>query len=224
MPTSTPDAPGDDMSRWQRITGTASNLFLKPAVAAEAATGDDRPKAYEPTTVPELEEAVKRSNDKERLVGLLVAPVAAAIGFIVTASLVANDPKALLANGQVNPHHVNPTLYTELGLLSMALALIMLGTAWFRKRTFFGFAAAMYGLSLFNLHYWGFGVPYILIGSWYLVRAYRLSQKLKLARAGDSPVRGPAPTPAPPNKRYTPPAAPTRRAPKPKPGNGIEAG
>ena len=42
---------------------------------------------------------------------------------------------------------------------------------------------ALYGLSIFNLHFWGFGVPYLLFGSWYLVRAYRLEQKLKLAKA-----------------------------------------
>ena len=65
----------------------------------------------------------------------------------------------------------------------MALALLMLGAAWFRKRLLLGIAMALYGLSIFNLHYWGFGFPFILAGAWYLVRAYRLSEKLKHAKA-----------------------------------------
>ena len=207
------------MSRWKRFTGSVSNFALKPAVAAEDGTGNAKNTLDQLTTEAEIEAAAKRSNDKERLVGLLVSPVAAAIGFLVTTALVANDPKL------PDPHHVNPNQYTEFGLLAMALSLAMLGTAWFRKRTFFGIASAMYGLSLFNLHYWGFGVPYILIGSWYLVRAYRLAEKLKAVRAGDiTSPRTAVKRTGGPNKRYTPPTAPPARAPKPKPGKGIEAG
>ena len=224
---SDPDATGDqspsDASRWKRFTASTSNLFLKPAVAAEGATGNTKSAFDDLTTAEEVQAAIKRSNDKERLVGLLVAPVAAAIGFLVTSALVANDPKKYLASGLPNPHYTNPTLYTELGLMSMALALAMLGTAWFRKRTFFGIAAAFYGLSLFNLRYWGFGVPYILIGSWYLVRAYRLSEKLKRINAAGADSLGPSAGPATPSKRYTPPAAPPRSAPKSKRDKGIEA-
>jgi hypothetical protein len=204
------------------MTGSVSNFVLKPTVAAENATGK-RSDIDQPTTIDEIEALSKRANDKERLVGLLVAPVAAGIGFLVTASLVANDPKALYANGQPNPHHGNPSVYFQFGLLSMALAIAMLAMAWFRKRTFLGIASAMYGLSLFNLHYWGFGVPFIMIGSWYLVRAYRLSEKLKRAKADGITGTGPSMAAKPlPSKRYTPP--PARRTPKSRPGKGIEAG
>jgi hypothetical protein len=225
MPSSTPDAAGEDaagdatdQSRWRRLTGSMSNMMLRPAVMAESSTGEDRPKAPEPTTEAEIEEAIKRASDKERLWGLILAPIAAGIGFVVTAALVHNDPAALYANGQVNPHHTNPTLYTELGLLSMAFAIGMLASAWFRKRILIGATMAMYGLSLFNLHYWGFGVPYIMFGSWYLVRAYRLSQKLKLVKTDGSPSGSAARRPQQ-NKRYTPPTA--TRTPKPKPGKEI---
>jgi hypothetical protein len=213
-----------DVGRWKRFTGTVSNFALKPAVAAENATGRDRPVADEPTTVAEIEAAIKQANDKERIIGLIAAPVAAAIVFLVMSSLVHNDPSALLANGAVNPRHTNPNVYTELGLVTLALALVMLGGAWFRKRLVIGIASALYGLSFFNLHYWGFGVPYIMIGAWYMVRAYRLSQKLKLAKAGDAPTAGPGGIRAQPNKRYTPPTAPTRRTPKANPAKGTEAG
>ncbi len=227
MPRSDPDAAGDDLpevSLWHRFTGSLSNMMLKPAVAAESRTGEDRPKDPVPTTVPELEAAIKRADDKERMIGLLAAPVAAAIVFIVTASLAHTNSNHYLANGAVNPHYTNPSHYTGLGLVTLGLALVMLGGAWFRKRLVIGIAAALYGLSFFNLKYWGFGLPYIMIGAWYMVRAYRLSQKLKLAKAADAPSYGPSGAQAPSNKRYTPPSAPARRPPKSKPAKGTEAG
>ena len=84
---------------------------------------------------------------------------------------------------------------------------------------------ALYGLSVFNLHYWGFGLPFIMAGAWYLVRSYRLSEKLKFAKAeGTGGASGRAAPRGQPSKRYTPPAAPARRPPKPKPGKELEAG
>jgi hypothetical protein len=221
-----PDA-GDDqtpsMSWWQRFTASVSTMMLKPAPADDEKGAPAKDAG--PTTIPELEAAVKRADDKERLVGLLLAPVAAAIALLVVASLTAHDPKALLSNGQINKLHVNPSLYAELGAVTLALALLMLGAAWFRKRILLGIAMALYGLSIFNLHYWGFGFPFILAGAWYLVRAYRLSEKLKQAKAEQPGTSGLGPAgPRPqPSKRYTPPAAPVRRA-KPKPGKELEAG
>jgi hypothetical protein len=224
---------GDDgtpprLSTWQHFRQNPDNesvgarlkdAMLKPAVAAE--TGPDaRARAAEPTTVEELEAATARADDKERLVGLLGAPVAAAIGLLVSASLIANDPKSVLANGVINTKHVNPSLYVELGAVAVGLALVMLVMAWLRKRLFLGIAMALYGLSIFNLHFWGFGIPYILAGAWLLVRAYRLSTKLKLAKetgdTGSSSARYEA------NKRYTPRASTSK--PKPKPGRGRDAG
>src|SRR5580700_550026 len=123
-----PDAADDEtprMSSWQRFTASISNFMLKPA-PAEPATGASEAADSGPSTVPELEAAVKRADDKERLVGLLMAPVAAAIALLVVASLVAHDPKALLVNGQINKLHVNPSLYVELGAVTLALALLML--------------------------------------------------------------------------------------------------
>ena len=139
-----------------------SGFMLKP--------GDDnaRPEksaaAEGPTTIPEIEAAIKRADDKERLVGLLVAPIAAAIGLLVTAAQIAHDPKATFPNGQIDHLHANPSIYLEFGLIAMVLALTMLAMAWFRKRLILGIATALYGLSIFNLHYWGFGLPFIMVG------------------------------------------------------------
>jgi hypothetical protein len=206
-------------TRWERFTAGISGFMLKdPSPAdlgsAKKATGGDGP-----TTIPEIEAAVKRADDKERLIGLLAAPVAAAIGLLVTATLLAHDPKGI--------KHVSPSLYLELSAVTMVLALLILIMAWLRKRTFLGIAMALFGLSIFNLHYWGFGLPFIIGGAWYLVRSYRLSEKLKFARAdaGPAATKGGATAPPPQaSKRYTPPAAPTRRPPKPKRGKELEAG
>ncbi len=226
-----PDAADDGstppLSTWDRITGSISNFMLKPAPVDQQPGADpDQGAGQDPTTIPEIEAAIKRASDKERAIGLLAAPIAAAIGLLVTASLVAHDPAAHYANGQIDKLHVNPSLYAELCAVTLVLALVMLVAAWFRKRLIVGIAMALYGLSLFNLHYWGFGVPFIIGGSWYLVRAYRLSEKLKHAKAeaaGGSTGYGPVSRPQP-SKRYTPPTAPIRPPSKSKRGKELEAG
>ena len=147
-----------------------------------------------PSSVEELEDAVKYANDKERLIGLLGAPIAAMIGFAITSLDVSNDPAGKL--------HVNPSTYYELELVLLVLSFVMLIMAMRRKRLFTGMAMALYGLTVFNLHYWGFGVPYILFGSWYLVRAYRLSRDLRLATEANSGNGAGRPRAS---KRYTPP-------------------
>ncbi len=219
-----PDLDGSDdnprpLSRWGRLTASISNFMLKPAV--NEATGKATKEDTGPTTVPEIEARIKRADDKERLIGLLAAPIAAAIGLLVTGALLAHDPKEVTK-------HVTPSLYVELGAVTMALALAMLAAAWFRKRTFLGIAMALYGLSIFNLHYWGFGLPFIMGGAWYLVRSYRLSERLKFAKAnggtGTATATGPAAARPQSSKRYTPPATPARRPAKPKRGKELEAG
>jgi hypothetical protein len=164
-----------------------------------------------PETVDEIEEAIAHADDKERLIGLIAAPLAAAIGLLVTQS--------------INAHSATkPTSSSQLLALSLfVLAAAMLASAWFRKRLYLGIAMALYGLSIFNLKFWGFGIPYLLFGSWYLVRAYRLQQKLKLVESdGTTGSAGGTVRRAQPNKRYTPPVTgPTKqqKAPKsPKPG------
>jgi hypothetical protein len=161
----------------------------------------------EPESIEQLEAAVARANDRERALGLIAAPLGAIVGVLVTADLI-NHAKTL---GQ------STSVYQTLTFVLLGMSLLMLITAWLRKRLFLGILMALYGVSIFNLHYWGFGVPFVLAGAWYLVRAYRLSQKLKLA-TGDGPgsqrrpgyVRPPGVLPRP-NKRYTPRTAPRKR-------------
>lgn len=172
---------------------------------------DDGNEHFEPRPAEELESAVRSADDKERLIGLIAAPLAAAIGILVTGALISNDPAARLKNGQINIHHVNPSVYEGLTYVVVGLSVIVLVSAMFRKRLFLGIALALYGLAIFNLHYWGFGVPFILAGAWLLVRAYRLQRELKEVTAAGQPPGRAGTRSQQATRRYTPPASPRKR-------------
>jgi len=115
----------------------------------------------------------------------------------------------------------------------IGLAVVMLVLAVLRKRLYLGIVMALYGLAIFNLRYWGFGIPFVMAGAWYLVRAYRLQRDLREATGGKPPRAGSqrrgdagtAPRPQP-NKRFTPPPSPSKmkRASRPKPESQKRAG
>jgi hypothetical protein len=191
-------------------------IFLKP-VDPGAAPAAEAP--ADPLSVEELEAAAKHANDKERLIGLIAAPLGAAIGLLVIDALITHDPAQFLKNGQVNKLYVSVSLYHELELVLLGLSLLMLVTAWFRKRLYLGMVTALYGLAVFNLHYWGFGIPFVMVGAWLLVRAYRAQRAFREAtgavpsRFGRSRSASAAANSARPqaNKRYTPPVAAPKR-------------
>jgi hypothetical protein len=163
-----------------------------------------------PETVEELQAAVKYANDKERLIGLTAAPLAAILGLVIISADISNDPAALLKNGQVNKLHTNVSTLHELLAVLLVLSVVMLFMAMLRKRLYLGMVTALYGLSVFNLHWWGFGVPYVMIGAWLLIRAYRLQRSLKEATGGTGDRRGGSALPPGPSRRYTPPSSPKR--------------
>lgn len=186
-----------------RLRQKLSRFFVEPPDPTRA------PRAVaERRTVEELEEDVRSASDKERIVGLLGAPFAAAIGLLVYGALAANDPSASLKDGLANSKHVSLSLYGDLLGVLLALSVVMLGTAWFRKRLYLGCAMALYGLAVFNMHYWGFGVPYVLFGAWMLVRAWRAQRDLREATGAGASRASAAFASAPlASKRYTPPSS-----------------
>jgi len=165
-----------------------SGAVLKPV--NEDAQG---PAADGPQTVEELEDAVRYADDTERLIGLVAAPLAAAIALVVSANQISHDPK-------------NTGTYHVLELSFLVMAGLLMAAAWYRKRLFMGILLALIGLGIFNLHYWEFGIPFVLAGAWYLVRAYRIQRALKEAQAeGGTPGRGRTNGRGPSqSKRYTP--------------------
>ena len=150
----------------------------------------------------ELEIEERRANDKERAIGLLAGPLATIITFLVVHHLVVNDPSARLSDGAVNKLHVSLSTYSHLFIVLIILSFGISAMALWRKRLFMGIVTSLYGLAIFNLHYWGFGVPFVMVGAWYLVRTYRLHRNVKESTAGGlSVTSGPASS-----KRYTPPS------------------
>ncbi|MGP0030994.1 MAG: hypothetical protein ACLPVF_10875 [Acidimicrobiales bacterium] len=187
---------------WMRF----QNAVVKPDSAPK------KDKAPDDRTLEEIDAQIKRADDKERAIGLVAAPLAGGIAIIISGSLI---------NHAVATHQ-STTAYYELMWVLVLMSVLMLGLAWFRKRLPLGIVMALFGLSIFNLKFWGFGVPFVMVGAWYLVRAYRLHQARKAA-GGESASYRPGSANAPraalprPNKRYTPPTAPVKRPAKPKP-------
>jgi hypothetical protein len=186
------DAPG--MTRWERLKYS----MVRP---------DDDPKdvkEQEIRPVGEIEAEISRSNDKERVIGLIAAPVAAIVGLVISSASV----------NYARSHNESVGVYEKLTYVLLGLAILILLTSWLRKRLFQGITLALFGLAIFQLHYSyvGFAAPFILFGAWYLMRAYRLQQELKRAEAAGPGAPRPkaSPSAAAPrprrNKRYTPPS------------------
>ncbi|HXW79530.1 MAG TPA: hypothetical protein VEJ84_08525 [Acidimicrobiales bacterium] len=199
------------------------NGTLKPALWHRLRPGSDQPKpalmdrlrlavlkpedpdapqrsrgAYE-LSGEELVAEEKRANDKERAIGLLAGPLAMLIAFLVIHELVVHDPAA------PSRLHVNLSTYSGLFIVLVILSFGITGMALWRKRLYLGIVTSLYGLAIFNLDYWGFGVPFVLVGAWYLVRTYRLHRNLRVSTtpAADG---GPVQSRPASSKRYTPPA------------------
>ena len=181
------------MTRWERLKYSVVQPDDHPSDKAS-----DR-------SAEEVRAVIARADDKERAVGLIAAPVSAAISFIVITALIDR-------NSVVGAKHFTPaSTYHELLLVLLGLGVLMLVTAMLRKRLFMALGMALYGIALFQLGWLGFAVPFVLAGAWYLVRSYRLQQELRRAepaearptRAKNSATSGVRPRPS---KRYTPPA------------------
>jgi hypothetical protein len=167
---------------------------------------EDAPKGAYELSGRELEIEQKRLNDKERAIGLLAGPLATLIAFLVVHEVVTHDPAQYLSNGTVNKLYENPSIYYELFVILLIFSFGMSAMALWRKRIPLGILTALYGLAIFNMHYWGFGVPFVMVGAWYLVRAYRLNRNLRESNPDSGPiVTSRPPLPPSPNKRYTPP-------------------
>lgn len=166
-------------------------MLLQPTPHGRASTADATGTAMVTSDV-----------DKERLIGLIAAPWAAAISILIVAALVGHDPSAHLASGASNPMHVGVSRYYEALAALLALSIAMLASAWFRRRLFLGIVMALYGLTVSNLHYWGFAVPYLLCAGWLVVRGYRAHQDERASSA----ATGATATVPRASRRYTPPS------------------
>lgn len=211
------DSNGTD-SGGESLRDRMSRRFLKPVDPS----APHLPVA-EPPSLEELRDQQRYADDRERTIGLVVAPIAAALSFILVNADITNDPAQHLKSGALNPKYTPVSTYHELLLVLLGLSVLMLALAWFRKRLFLGMVVALYGLALFNLRWWGFGVPFIMVGAWYLVRAYRAQRAVKEATDADPQTMGGNGSGPRASKRYTPPS-PKRPLPKQDPKGEPRAG
>ena len=121
----------------------------------------------------------------------MAAPLAAIVGILVGSATIQHAKDT----------HQSVTVYDELTYVILAMSVLILVSSLLRKRLFQGITLALFGLAVFNLRFWGFGVPFLLAGAWYLVRAYRLQQALKRARGRCARARPSATAPDPPTAR-----------------------
>lgn len=105
------------------------------------------------------------ADDRERLIGVVAAPLGALIDFIVVGVLAARVREGHLVGGV--------TRYEGLEVVLLGLAIATLAAALLRRRTVLGAALGLQGLALFDLRFWGFAIPFVVAGAWLLVRAYR---------------------------------------------------
>jgi len=197
--------PAADQPTPPTFLGRIRQAMLKDPPASQ---GANPPRSR---SADEIEGEARRADDRERLIGLFGAPLAAVVSFLVIGNQLANDPPAPTRAGQHNKLHVSPAVYHDLLIVLLGLSVVLLVAAMMRRRLYMGIAAALFGLALFNLHYWGFGIPYLLGGSWLIVRSYRLQRELSEAgggkgRTGSGPGRNQKIRTGQPsaNKRYTP--------------------
>src|ERR1700674_3502378 len=111
MPSSpNPGSSGGDeappMSRWERFKYT----IVQPG------TEPDRSIPADERSVEELEDAIARSDDKERTMGLDAAPLAALIGLLVGGASV----------DSAKPRDLSTTLYSELTYVLLVLSVLIL--------------------------------------------------------------------------------------------------
>src|SRR5271168_4044032 len=88
---------------------------------------DDDPKEVvkqEIRPVDEIEADIARSNDKERAIGLVAAPVAALIGLIISSASI----------NYAKTHGLSTSVYDKLTYVLLGLAIMVLITSWLRKR------------------------------------------------------------------------------------------
>ena len=151
-PDAGPNGGAPKLTVWQRLKYTMVQPDDDPS---EGPPADER-------TAEELEAAIRRSDDKERTIGLVAAPIAAIVGLIISSASV----------NYAKTHNQSVGVYNTLTYVLLGLSVLILVSSMLRKRMFQGITLALYGLAIFQLHYTyvGFAAPFILAGSWYLVR------------------------------------------------------
>ena len=98
------------MTRWERVKYSMVRPDDDPD--EQGSRSRDRP-------VEEIEADIGRSNDKERAIGLVAAPVAAVVGLVISSASI----------NYARTHHQSATVYDELTYVLLGLAVLILVTS-----------------------------------------------------------------------------------------------
>lgn len=127
----------------------------------------------------ELTHAIKRIDERERVLAMTSAPIGVAVGSLLTYLAVRYNP----AVGQKG-HLTLTTIVLFEGGARILLSGIVLLAAYSRRRSFVGFALLFLGTSLglpFALPFWG-------LGAWLIWRVFKYQKEL--TALGGGPARG----------------------------------
>ena len=159
-----------------------------PSGEVQAAPVAGRPPSAKRTgasgmTAEQLAHTIKYLDDRERLIGIVMAPLGAVVGILSTVT-------ALHSHTHVKGQLSHGALVT-LGIASLVLSGLVLVAALTRRRSFLGFALVFLGTS--------FGFPLLLpfwfVGGWLIFRAYKWQKELTALRGGTTGRGGTGPAP-----------------------------
>src|SRR5579872_1503601 len=129
---------------------------LRDSMLKPAPTGEPPMPAGPAPGVEDIELSIRYADDNERLIGLVAGPLAAVVALLIGDHSI-QQARPVLVNGKVNQLHGHLGTYEALLASLLVLSVLVLAMAWFRRRLFLGIVLALFGLSVFNLRWWGFG-------------------------------------------------------------------
>jgi len=145
------------------------------AGATRPAKGGATGKATSGMTKDELVVAIKRIDDQERKIGLLIAPIGAVVGVLLMISAIHLNP----AVGHKN--HVSASVFIWEGVARVVLAILVAVAAFTRRRSFLGFALLFLGTALGSPIV---ALPFWFVGGWLIWRAFKWQKELAAMTGG----------------------------------------
>jgi len=156
----------------ERTEPGAAEAEATPAPGKARPKGETSPSGL---TKAELAHAIKYIDDRERRIGMFMAPLGAAIGVALIVVGFRTHQAQHLAKGQTP----RDTVIT-LGFVAIALAAVVFLAALSRRRAFLGFALVFLGIPLnFPLL-----LPFWFVGGWLVFRSLKWQRELAAMNRG----------------------------------------
>ena len=122
---------------------------------------------YDEMKTAELTTLMRKLDDRERKFAMLATPLGIVLAVVLTIITVHNDP--------TGKGHESTSIIVLDGGISVAFAICLFATAWYRRRSLSAFALLFLGYSLGLI---GIGIPFLFLGGYLLFRAWRIQKVL----------------------------------------------